>query len=244
MPFGVDSSDSLLLFELNDSEHLEAVDIGEGLLEVKNHRNLYVIIPMGNHTQHDITLPQKMILGSIQLIDRIVQTDSPDGQRGRVEIRSAEVVDGRNAPPLLWHSPVYISHLEERQQEIVKQMLCEESAAFAKDSSDVGCIPNLQMPIHLMDKIPVQRTYSSIPKLLFKEVKEYIQDLLAKGWIVKSKSPYSAPIVCVRKKDGTLRLCVDYHLLNQKTVPDRHPLPRIQDLLNTLGGYSWFSILD
>ena len=61
---------------------------------------------------------------------------------------------------------------------------------------------------------------------------------------MKSKSPYSAPVVCVRKKDGTLRLCIDYRLLNQKTVPDRHPLPRIQDLTDTLGGYSWFSILD
>ncbi|RXN31420.1 Retrovirus-related Pol poly from transposon [Labeo rohita] len=61
---------------------------------------------------------------------------------------------------------------------------------------------------------------------------------------VKSKSPFAAPVVCVRKKDGNLRLCVDYRLLNKKTVPDRHPLPRIQDLIDTLGGYSWFSILD
>lgn len=46
------------------------------------------------------------------------------------------------------------------------------------------------------------------------------------------------------KKDSTLHLCIDYRLLNQKTIPDRHPLPRIRDLLDTLGGYSWFSILD
>ena len=98
--------------------------------------------------------------------------------------------------------------------------------------------------ITLKDDISVQRSYAAVPKPLYKEVKEYIQDLLAKKWIVKSKSPYSAPVVCVRKKDGSLRLCIDYRLLNQKTVPDRHPLPRIQDLIDTLGGYSWFSILD
>lgn len=51
-------------------------------------------------------------------------------------------------------------------------------------------------------------------------------------------------MVCVCKKDGSLRLCIDYRLLNQKTFPDRHPLPRIQDLIDTLRGYSWFSILD
>ena len=100
------------------------------------------------------------------------------------------------------------------------------------------------MTITLHDAIPVQKSYSSVPKPLFKEVKEYIQELIMKGWIVKSSSPYSAPVVCVRKKDGSLRLCIDYRLLNKKTVPDRHPLPRIQDLTDTLGGYTWFSILD
>ena len=62
------------------------------------------------------------------------------------------------------------------------------------------------------------------------------------GWIVKSKSPYAAPVV--RKMDGYLRLCIDYRLLNQKTTPDRHLLPLTQDLISTLGGNSWFNILD
>ena len=51
-------------------------------------------------------------------------------------------------------------------------------------------------------------------------------------------------MVCVRKKDGGLRLCVDYRALNQKTVPDRHPIPRIQETLDNLGGNHWFSVLD
>uniref|UniRef100_A0A8C7Y3F7 Gypsy retrotransposon integrase-like protein 1 n=1 Tax=Oryzias sinensis TaxID=183150 RepID=A0A8C7Y3F7_9TELE len=100
------------------------------------------------------------------------------------------------------------------------------------------------MEIRLKDDTPVQRAYASIPRPLYREVKEYIQELLLKGWIVKSQSPYAAPDICVRKKDGSLRLCIDYRLLNSKTVPDRHPLPRIQDLTDSLGGYSWFSILD
>ncbi|KAI3357074.1 hypothetical protein L3Q82_015450 [Scortum barcoo] len=123
-------------------------------------------------------------------------------------------------------------------------MLREESGAFARDDNDMGCITSLEMSITLNDNTPIQKSYASIPKPLYREVKEYIEDLLAKGWIVKSKSPYSAPVLCVRNKDGTLRLCIDHRLLNQRTVPDRHPLPRIQDLTDTLGGYSWFSILD
>lgn len=123
-------------------------------------------------------------------------------------------------------------------------MLHEECRAFAKDRNDFGCYSGLQMVIHLKDDIPVQTAYTSIPKPLQREVKEYVKDLLVRGWIVKSKSSYATPIVCVRKKDGSLRLCIDYRLLKQKTVPVRHPLPRIHNLLNTLGGYSWFSILD
>lgn len=71
-----------------------------------------------------------------------------------------------------------------------------------------------------------------------------MQNLLDRGWIKKSVSPYSSPVVCVRKKDASLRLCVDFRELNRKTIPDWHPLPRIQDLLDNLGGYVWFSILD
>lgn len=50
--------------------------------------------------------------------------------------------------------------------------------------------------------------------------------------------------MCVRKKDGSLRLCCDYRELNKKSIPDRHPIPRIQDMLNTLKGSAWFSVLD
>lgn len=126
----------------------------------------------------------------------------------------------------------------------MEEVLRAESGAFAHDSSDIGCIPSLQMELTVKDDTPTQKSYASIPKPLDKEVKEYIQELLVKGWIVKSRSPYAAPVICVRKKDGSLRLCIDYRLLNSKTVPDRHPLPRIQDLTDSLGGYSWFSILD
>lgn len=51
-------------------------------------------------------------------------------------------------------------------------------------------------------------------------------------------------VVCVQKKDGTLRLCIDYRELNRKTNPDRQPIPRVQDIMDSLGGNSWFSLLD
>lgn len=93
-----------------------------------------------------------------------------------------------------------MKHLTEEQQEIVKRMLQEESGAFARDEDDMGCITSLEMSITLRDNTPVQKSYTSIPKHLSKEVKEYIEDLLARGGIVNFKSPYSAPVVCVHKR--------------------------------------------
>ena len=115
--------------------------------------------------------------------------------------------------------------------------------SFAKDD-EIGNAEGLLLDINLEDSTPVQQTYNAIPKPLYPEVKQYVEDLLNRGWVQKSRSAYSSPVDCVRKKDGTLRLCVDYRKLNQITVPDRHPLPRIQDTLGSLGGNRWFSLLD
>ena len=236
------------LFEVNHPDlRLEKLDLGDGLVEVHHKRWPYVVIPVCNHGQDSITLDNFTMLGNIHPIEKIVETDQTDN----IEVNSVDspvpVGEGgkdETETSGLWHPSVDLSHLNDEQQAEVKEMLYEESNAFAQDDGDIGCVPSLQMSITLKDDIPVQRSYTAVPKPLYKEVKEYIQDLLAKKWIVKSKSPYSSPVVCVRKKDGSLRLCIDYRLLNQKTVPDRHPLPRIQDLIDTLGGYSWFSILD
>lgn len=75
----------------------------------------------------------------------------------------------------LWDPPVCIDHLRPEQQPKVRQLLREESGAFAQDDSDVGCIPSLQLRIRLHDTTPVKHTYMSVPKPLHKEVKEYLE---------------------------------------------------------------------
>ena len=75
-------------------------------------------------------------------------------------------------------------------------------------------------------------------------MKQYIEDLLNRKFIRRSKPAYSSPVVCVRKKDGSLRLCVDYRELNRRTIADRHLLPKVQTTLENLEGNSWFSFLD
>ena len=130
---------------------------------------------------------------------------------------------------LSWLPDVDLSGLTEEQKEQAKQLLVEEADAFAMSDDDVGCVHELEMDIALTSDQPVQKNY---------------EDLLNRGFIRKSKSPFSSSVVCVRKKDGAMRLCIDYRELNKKTVPDRHPIPRIQEALDSLGGKSWFSVLD
>ena len=76
------------------------------------------------------------------------------------------------------------------------------------------------------------------------ELKSQLDELLAKGYIRQSKSPYGAPVLFVDKKDGKLRLCVDYRALNKVTVKNSYPLPRIDDLFDRLAGAKYFSRID
>ena len=133
--------------------------------------------------------------------------------------------------------------LTEEQRLIVRKMLVEEAESFSKTDDDVGKTEELQVDINLTDSVPVQRKYTAVPRPLYAEIKQYVEDLLNRGWIQKSKSAYSSPVVSVRKGWVT-KTVVDYRQLNSKTVRDSRPLPRIQDALESLGGNQWFSLLD
>nr|CAD1827547.1 unnamed protein product [Ananas comosus var. bracteatus] len=76
------------------------------------------------------------------------------------------------------------------------------------------------------------------------ELKAQLQDLLDKGFVRPSVSPWRAPVLFVKKKDGTLRLCVDYRELNKVTIKNKYPLPRIDDLFDQLQGSKVYSKID
>jgi len=76
------------------------------------------------------------------------------------------------------------------------------------------------------------------------ELKVQLQELLDKGFIRPSNSPWGAPVLFVKKKDGTLRLCIDYRQLNKVTVKNRYSLPQIDDLFDQLKGARVFSKID
>lgn len=117
------------------------------------------------------------------------------------------------AAPKRWRPNVNMHNLLEHDQEVYRQMLYEQSGVFAHEEGYMECIPGLQLKINTTDNTPVQKSYNSIPRPLYKKIKEYVQNLLDRGWIWRSVSAYSSPVVRLErnklsKKDNSLHLCV------------------------------------
>ncbi|XP_042620409.1 NACHT, LRR and PYD domains-containing protein 12-like [Cyprinus carpio] len=241
--------DSTLIFELDVNPcWADGLDFKESLVRLKREAPTKITIEVYNDTDHDITLMGQTPIGTVQLVKNVFPASMfgvPENLTavGVRHIQAAENChDNTNSDS--WDPPVDVSHLSEHQRQVVQQMLREECHSFSKSDNDIGCIRNLELSISLKDDEPVSRTYMSVPKPLYRKMKEYLHDLIARGWIEKPNSSYSSPIVCIRKKDGSLRLCIDYRDLNRKTHPDRQPFPRVQDIMDSLGGNCRFSTLD
>ena len=91
---------------------------------------------------------------------------------------------------------------------------------------------------------PISKTPHRMAPIELQELKVQLQELLDKGFIRPSTSPWGAPVLFAKKKDKTLQLCIDYRQLNRVTVKNRYPLPRIDDLFDQLKGARVYSKID
>lgn len=108
----------------------------------------------------------------------------------------------------------------------------------------MGLAKGVTHDIRLRDPRPFRERSRRIAPGDIEDVRRHIQELLAAGIIKESRSPYASPIVVVRKKNGKVRMCIDYHLLNSRTIPDQYTMPPVDDLLDCLTGSKLFSVLD
>lgn len=99
------------------------------------------------------------------------------------------------------------------------------------------------IPLQPGHSVPAAKTYR-LSKPQREEMEQQIKNLLSKGWIRPSTSPYGSPILFVKKKGGGMRMCVDYRAVNKMTVRNSYPLPRIDDMLDRLSGAKIFTCLD
>lgn len=172
---------------------------------------------------------------------------------GHFDLRSTAPVYNATTPDL--ENPDLPTHLCELYVRACGNLNAEESAkvktllvrykdVFAKHDLDLGCFSETKHQINTGSASPLRQKMRRTPFGFEKEEEAHLQKMLDANVIQPSTSEWSSAPVLVRKKDGSVRWCIGYRQLNQKTVKDFYPLPNIDDCLSTLSGSIYFSTPD
>ncbi|XP_073720501.1 uncharacterized protein [Misgurnus anguillicaudatus] len=226
-----------------------ALMVSPGLVKVQGGQ---LAVPIINASALDISLAPHTRLARLHAAEVVagglksVSFQNIGPGEVQISLGSEEaLVLSQEAGPIFSHDfPFECSLLESHQVAQVKALLNEYADVFAFNDDDLGCTSLIQHEIPVTDDVPIRQRYRRLPPSQYEEVKAHIRQLLEQGVISESCSPYSSPLVIVKKKDGNMRMCVDYRQLNLKTRKDAYPLPRIEESLDALSGAQWFSTLD
>ncbi|GJT12478.1 putative reverse transcriptase domain-containing protein [Tanacetum coccineum] len=149
--------------------------------------------------------------------------------------------------------PIFLAHVTAKEIEDKSEKKRLEDVPIVRDFPEVfpedlpGLPPTRQVEFQI-DLVPGAAPVARAPYRLapseMKELSEQLKELSDKGFIRPSSSPWGAPVLFVKKKDGSFRMCIDYRELNKLTVKNRYPLPRIDDLFDQLQGSSIYSKID
>ena len=123
-------------------------------------------------------------------------------------------------------------------------MLAQYHDVFDLNPGEHGKMEMVSLEIDTGDTPPQRQPLRRMPYVVRQEVIQNLAEMQRDGVIQPSKSPWSSPIVLVKKKDGSHRFCIDYRGLNTVTKADPFPLPRIEDILDQLGESKYFSTID
>lgn len=134
--------------------------------------------------------------------------------------------------------------LTEEHKAKVKVILVRYQNLFSKSKDDFGRTSLIKHKINTEGAKPTKQPPRRLPHHAAEFVDKEVENMIERGIVGPSSSPWAAGVVLVEKKDGTKRFCVDYRSLNSKTVKDAYPLPRIDDSLDRLRGAHWFCTLD
>ena len=136
------------------------------------------------------------------------------------------------------------SSMSQQQKDSLEELVRDFRGVFSTSKQDVGRTDLVYHNISTGDAAPIRQPPRRLPLHYKQEVDTMLDDMLQQGVIEPSHSPWSSPVILVKKKDGSLRFCIDYRKLNQVTQKDCYPLPRVDDLLDSLSDAQWFTTLD
>ncbi|KAL7841411.1 hypothetical protein SRHO_G00251020 [Serrasalmus rhombeus] len=181
-----------------------------------------------NETKKEITIPRGTPLSIVQSADLA----SPIVKSKNTGELDPNLIDFGDSP------------LPNEWKEKLTRKLCRRCNVFSLHEWEVGLAKGVEHNIRLTDPCPFRERSRQLAPADIEDVCKHLQELLDAGVIKESRSPYASPIVVARKKNGNVRMCIDYRTLNSKTIPDQYTTPRIDDALYCLAGSRWFSVLD
>lgn len=203
---------------------LHPMVVPSGALDVNSFRVL-----VKNEYTRETSIPVGTVIGCMYRVDSVA-TVSPK-MTASTEF-DASMINFGDTP------------ISEQWKSRLRQKLAQKSHVFSMHEWDVGLAQGVEHRIRLSDPRPFRERSRRLAPADIEDVRKHLQELLQAGIITESRSPYASPIVVVRKKNGSIRMCIDYRLLNSRTIPDQYTTPCIEDALNALSGSQWFSVLD
>ena len=185
------------------------------------------------------------------LCDQVaIHSDSEQGGceneiQEQIRTVTAESIDTITLPEHLQQMyEASIRNLTQDEAKLIKALLLKHASVFSKSRSDLGFCDIIPHRINTGLAPPIRLPPRRAPMTMKNAVDEEVQRLIDNNLVVKSKSPWAFPLVPIKKKDGSIRICVDYRKLNEVTLHDSYPLPKIQECLDALQGMKWFSTID
>ena len=227
----------------SDSWLLESKQIRPGVLAARTllpdqHRGIAVRVV--NTTTEPQALNSDVFLGNLEPVD-VCAEDNVDTCSVTDECAVSSLSESDPVKEMLEALP---DELSDEQRSAVEQLLSRYSDVFSKGEFDIGCTNLIQHRIDTADSRPVRQPLRRHPMAYLDAIDEYVEQLQQNDVIEPSCGPWCSNIVVVRKKDGRLRLCVDYRAVNAHTYQDSYPLPNIEATLDALSGSSYFCTLD
>ena len=134
--------------------------------------------------------------------------------------------------------------LNEDQKDQILTLMNKYRHIFTSDTVKLGRVKIVQHSVDTGEAKPIKQRAYVVAQAIRTEIDKQIQSMLDCGVITQSNSPWASPVVVVPKKGGAFRFCIDYRKLNNVTVKDVYPLPRIQEVMDRIGGSQWISTFD
>ena len=195
-----------------------------------------------NVSESDYRLRPKQVLGKLSTV---IDMASPAHREIMITGMEEASIDQKLAGEEFCSAQVQLSdQLSEDEQAKVRHVLDRCDDVFSVSDSDIGKLTVPEHHIILYDDTPISQKPRRFPEPVTSEIERQCKELQLLDIIEPSTSEWSAPVVPIRKKDGTLRLCVDYRRLNAVTRPEKFPLPNLTDAIFSLHGVRYFSSLD